>query len=151
MELFDLKENFSSKLNVVKLCMDAIIPTRGSSGAAGLDLYINSTIVIQPGEIIKAPTGIAMSIPIGYYGRVAPRSGLSLSGIDVLAGVVDTDYRGEIVVILINLGKHEARFQKGSRIAQLIITKCLLMDPIEVSKLSDTQRNIGGFGSTGIN
>lgn len=146
----DLETRESKQLRVVKLNENALIPVRGSKYAAGLDLFVCRDITISPGKIVKAPTGIAVSIPQGYYGRVAPRSGLSLRGIDVLAGVVDSDYRGEISVILINLSDEEVVFTTGSKIAQLIITSCLIIDPIEVSSLSSTERNDKGFGSTGV-
>ena len=99
---------------------------------------------------IISPTGISISIPRGYYGRVAPRSGLALrDGIDVLAGVIDAGYRGEVGVILINFGDKSFAFRKGDRIAQLIIEKCHEVEWQEVDELNGTARGDDGFGSSG--
>lgn len=159
-------------MRVQKLNEHATIPTYGSSGAAGMDLYANlsaegvGAISISPGERRLIKTGIAIAIPRGHYARVAPRSGLAYkNGIDVMAGVIDEDYRGEVGVILINLGfkfavnpenlrtelvEGEPLIVKhGDRIAQLIIEKYTPCLPIEVSSLDDTDRGAGGFGSTG--
>lgn len=154
-----------------KLFNTAIRPTKSKDGDAAYDLYCNDTVVIKPMERKIVPTGISIEIPNGYYGRIAPRSGLSINGgVDVMAGVVDSNYRGEIGVILINLNLPEelfskaeellaynhlfdshntVRFEPGDRIAQLIIEKCYDVDWEEVDELSDTSRHDGGFGSTG--
>ena len=96
------------------------------------------------------PTGISMAIPVGYYGRVAPRSGLSCKGFDVGAGVIDAGYRGEIKVLMINNSTEKKTFYKGDKFAQLILTK-ILDRPIleEVTELPTSERGAGGFGSTG--
>lgn len=129
----------------------AKIPTRAHMNDAGLDLCSTEKLVILPQtrKIIK--TGIALEIPEGYYGRVAPRSGLAANnGIDVFAGVIDCSYRGEICVILYNSDKNVLIVNEGDRIAQLIIEKYYNFPVEEVSDLSDTARGSGGFGSTGV-
>lgn len=143
-------------IRIKKLNEFATAPSYGSTGAAGLDLSANfadaevSAYLLKSGERKLFKTGIAISIPLGHYARVAPRSGLAFkSGIDVLAGVIDEDYRGEVGVILINLGSSDFVVSHGDRIAQLIIeqyTPCL---PVIVYDLDDTNRGAGGFGSTG--
>ncbi|MBB5276263.1 dUTP pyrophosphatase [Rhizobium rosettiformans] len=138
-------------LPVKKLSPTATIPTRGSAQAAGLDLYLDQDeLILHSGRREAASTGIAVAIPEGYYGRVAPRSGLSAKqGIDVLAGVIDSDYRGEIKVLLLNTDRITHVFRRGDRIAQLILEQIKLDDPIEVAELPDTNRGDAGFGSTG--
>jgi dUTP pyrophosphatase len=102
----------------------AEMPTAGSSGAAGLDLYSAQTACINPGQRQLISTGVKVAIPVGHYGRVAPRSGLALKhGIDTMAGVIDSDYRGEVGVLLINLGDAPFNIYYGDRIAQLVIEK----------------------------
>ena len=145
----------------------AKLPTRGSDAAAGWDLYAAEDVVLPPLYVphprtdevsylnshIAVPTHLMVAIPRGYYGRIAPRSGLAFKhGVDVLAGVVDSDYRGELKVILINMGSNALRIEAGDRIAQLIFES--IMDdavPVLVDKdqLDATDRGEGGFGSTG--
>lgn len=142
-----------------KLIPEAVIPTRGSAHAAGLDLAaawegLPDSLSIRPGQRMAVPTGLAVAIPYGWYGRVAPRSGLALkSGIDVLGGVIDADYRGEVKVILYNIDEFKVHYiEKGNKIAQLIIEKCLMQEPEEVSwdfSIS-VGRGASGFGSTGV-
>ena len=137
-------------LAVKKLRPDALVPTRGSEQAIGLDLYAVDKQLLPVGGVLKVPTGIAVAIPKGHYGRVAPRSGLAAKhGIDVLAGVIDADYRGEIVVILVNHGREPVWVEPGMRVAQLILERASIMPVEEVGNLDDTARGIGGFGSTG--
>lgn len=132
---------------------DAREPTRGSTGAAGYDLYSVEDSVIPAGDRVMINTGVSFEIPDGYYGRVAPRSGLaSKHGIDVLAGVADSDYRGTVYAILINHGKEEFLVKKGERVAQFIFEKIAVTSGlIEVSQeeLTHTERGANGFGSTG--
>ncbi len=128
----------------------AILPTRGSADAAGLDFYASEEAYIYPGERKLVATGIAMAIPVGYYGRVAPRSGLAVKqGLDVLAGVIDADYRGEIKVLLINHADATSVIKPGDRIAQLIIEKIGTPTVVQVDDLDDTDRGDAGYGSTG--
>lgn len=137
-------------LAVKRLRPSATLPTRGSAEAAGLDLYNSDPVEIPAGGRALVKTGIAISLPPGYYGRVAPRSGLAVkNGIDVGAGVIDSDYRGEVGVLLFNFGSDVFRAEAGTRVAQLIVEPVMLVQPVEVSDLDDTQRGAGGFGSTG--
>jgi deoxyuridine 5'-triphosphate nucleotidohydrolase len=137
----------------------AIDPTYGSGGAIGLDL--SALVVdqhdtpyrarIEPGERVAICTGLAFDIPRGYYGRVAPRSGLAVSkGLDVMAGVIDSDFRGEVKVILINHGKFAVSIGSGERIAQLILERADRLSAVEVKALETTDRGEAGFGSTGV-
>lgn len=128
----------------------ALLPTRGSSSAAGLDLYSIEEVTLTPMERRLVRTGLAVAIPEGFYGRVAPRSGLATkNGIDVMAGVIDADYRGEIRCALINLGEEEVTLPEKSKICQLIIEKIITPTPRWAVELDETGRGIGGFGSTG--
>jgi dUTP pyrophosphatase len=137
-------------LNFKKLHPNAMLPTRGSSNAAGLDLHSIEDVVIGIGERKGIRTGISVEIPIGFYGRVAPRSGLAIDyGIDVLAGVIDSDYRGEIVCLLVNHGESPKDFHSGDRIAQLVIEAIITPQPKWVNELDETSRSKKGFGSTG--
>ena len=142
-------------INIKKLSENAVIPTNNSGLEAGYDLYALEDDWLFPLERKLIKTGISISIPQGYYGRIAPRSGLALKhGIDVLAGVIDCTYRGEIGVVLINLNSENAergtfRIEKGMRIAQLIIEKCHSVEWKLSDNLDDTVRNSNGFGSSG--
>lgn len=138
-----------TKLKFRKLNEKAILPTRGSKDACGLDIYSIEDFLLKSGERRAVKTGLAVEIPYGYYGRIAPRSGLALNiGIDVMAGVIDSDYRGELNCLIINLGDHDHKINYADRIAQLIIEKIAILDPIW-DELNETQRNEAGFGSTG--
>ena len=140
-----------SKIYFKKLTDEAVVPTRGSEFAAGLDLSSVESIVIEPGDRDIVATGLAVIIPNGTYLRIAPRSGLAAKhGIDVLAGVVDSDYRGEIKVILANFGREPFAVMPGERIAQAILEQCVIADVETVEELTDTDRGTAGFGSTGI-
>ena len=140
-----------STLKFKKLIDGAILPSRGSEGACGLDIHSAEAIRIGSGERKGVRTGLSVAIPDGCYGRIAPRSGLAIShGIDTLAGVVDSDYRGELVCILINLGETPFEISPGARIAQLIIEKFDRLEPEWAAHLDTTARDTGGFGSTGI-
>jgi dUTP pyrophosphatase len=137
-------------LKFLKLSRSAVLPTRGSAQAAGLDLYAAENVQIDSGQRAAVKTGLAVAVPESFYGRVAPRSGLALrAGIDVLAGVVDSDYRGELICILINLGEDSFSIKAGDRIAQLIIQHVITPDPEWADLLETTARHDRGFGSTG--
>ena len=137
-------------LRFKKLDPRAILPTRGSLRAAGLDIYVIEELTIQPGARALGRTGLAVAIPEGYYGRVAPRSGLaSKHGLDVLAGVIDSDYRGEIGCLLYNAGDKTLHLPAGSKICQLIIEKIITPEAVWADDISETERGSGGFGSTG--
>ena len=132
---------------------DIPLPGYATTHAAGLDIRVNANIEIAPGEVILAPTGLALEIPEGYEGQVRPRSGLAAKhGITCLnsPGTIDADYRGELKVILINHGKESVRFDRGARIAQLIISKYERVEITEAEELAETARASGGFGHTGV-
>ena len=138
------------ELKFVQLHADARLPTRGSWHAAGLDLYSIETVTIEARGRATVRTGLAAAIPHGYYGRVAPRSGLAVKhGLDVLAGVIDSDYRGEIICALVNHNDKPFEIQAGMRIAQLIIESIATPEPVWGEDLSQTERGQAGFGSTG--
>lgn len=127
---------------------ELFIPSKQSSEAAGYDLYATEDGSILPNDRKLIDTGIKLQIPIGYYGRIAPRSSLALKyGIDVGAGVIDSDYRGKIKVILFNHSREKFIYKKFDRIAQIIITKIGDFELYE-NNLNITIRNEGGFGST---
>ncbi|QJA43149.1 deoxyuridine 5'-triphosphate nucleotidohydrolase [Phaeobacter phage MD18] len=154
-------------LPVQKLNDLATIPTYGSNDAAGMDLYANffgeegDMFTLAPGARKLFKTGLSVAIPRGHYGRIAPRSGLAYKhGIDVMAGVVDSDYRGDVGVILINLGfrfdetgrlieGEDVVIRHGDRIAQFIIEAYKPCLPVPALSLDGTSRGEGGFGSTG--
>ena len=134
-----------------KLDTAAIIPQRQTGGAAGFDLYalIDEPIILGQGEYVTVPTGIAAAIPAGWVGLVQARSGWAVkNGIIKMAGVIDSDYRGEIAVILTKAGKGEFHINAGDRIAQLVVTP-FMGDSEEVYSLDETERGANGFGSTG--
>jgi len=138
------------QIKVKRLNRGAPLPARATDWAAGADLCCAEGFSLQPGERRLVPSGIAIEIPQGYYGRVAPRSGLAVRhGIDTLAGIIDSDYRGELKVALINLGDQPVAFEPGERIAQLIIERAAMCDYSWSDDLSETERAEGGFGSTG--
>lgn len=131
------------------------LPSYATIGSAGADLRaaVGTPLVIQPGERALVPTGIAMALPANYEGQVRPRSGLAVKfGLTVLnaPGTIDADYRGEIMVPLINLGGEEFVVEHGLRIAQLVVAPFHQADFHVVDDLDDTARGDGGFGSTGL-
>lgn len=141
-------------VKVKKLTESAIIPTYGTQFSAGADLYacIDAPIVINPHETQMIHTGIAMEIPEGYVGLVYARSGMAAKRNLAPAnkvGVIDSDYRGEIMVALHNHGEEAQKIEKGERIAQLVIAPFLTAEFSEVDELCETVRGEGGFGSTG--
>ena len=140
------------EINVKKLSENATIPTQGTKFAAGYDLYAAEDEVVVCGTRKLIKTNISMEITPGYYGRIAPRSGLAYkSGIDVLAGVIDSDYRGDIGVILYNTDKNiDFVVKKGDRIAQIIFEACYSATLNTVENLDNTLRQSGGYGSTGV-
>lgn len=137
---------------VAKLHPDAVVPKRADPGSAGLDLVTVEDVIVPPRGQAVAPTGLVFELPTDVYARIAPRSGLALKcRIHVMAGVVDSSYRGEVRVVLANLGDEEVRLEKGARIAQAVLERILVVDPVEVepNELGETERGAGGFGSTG--
>ena len=126
------------------------LPTRGSDQAAGLDLYACEDFTLRPHTRLLVSTGIKVKLPTGTYGRIAPRSGLSLKGIDVAAGVIDRDYTGEIRALLVNNSDFDCVGKIGDRIAQLLIERIAAVDIEQVESISQTARGDKGFGSTGV-
>ena len=140
----------SGELFVKRLTETAKLPTRGSVEAAGLDLYADASVSIMPHANNLVPTGISVIVPTGYYGRIAPRSGVSVkTGLIVNAGVIDSDYRGEIKIVFQNPTRQYVDIKAGEKVAQLIIEKIALLDVKEVESLDQTERGSNGFGSTG--
>lgn len=137
-------------LLVKKLAQDALIPNKQTDGSAGYDLfsYNDYELRTSPSRVL-IETKIAITVPKGTYGRIAPRSGLSCKHIHVGAGVIDRDYTGEIKVLLYNLNDTPYHIKKGDRIAQLILEKIETCQVEEVEELSSSDRGAGGFGSTG--
>lgn len=143
-----------SYIRVKKLRPNAVLPTYGSGEAAGADLYacLEEAVVVEPGRTAWIPTGIAMEIPKGCGGLVYARSGLACKkGLAPAnkVGVIDSDYRGEITVVLHNHGSEAQTVSSGERIAQMVITPVLTPAYMEAEDLTDTDRGQGGFGSTG--
>ena len=141
-------------VRIKKLKPNAAIPTYGSMNAAGADLYacIDSAALVKPGETLLVPTGISLELPEGYAGLIYARSGLaSKKGLAPAnkVGVIDSDYRGEVLVALHNHSGEAATVEPGERIAQLVITPYIMGVFEEADDLSDTERGAGGFGSTG--
>ncbi|MBO0766513.1 MAG: dUTP diphosphatase [Hyphomicrobiaceae bacterium] len=144
------------RVKVVRLTHGAglPLPTYHSAGAAGLDLVaaVAARVVLRPGQRALIPTGLVLELPAGFEAQVRPRSGLALKhGITVLntPGTIDSDYRGEVAVILVNLGDRPFTVERGERIAQLIIVRHERVELAEASTISPTRRGAAGFGSTG--
>lgn len=140
-----------TSLKVKKIVDNAILPKRGSAAAAGYDLSscVDATVPARGKAMVR--TGLSIKVPSGTYGRVAPRSGLTWkNSIDVGAGVIDEDYRGEVNVILFNHSDVDFQIKAGDRIAQLVLERIVTPDVEEVAELDDTERGAGGFGSTGV-
>jgi dUTP pyrophosphatase len=136
---------------IKKINPEAKIPAFAIAGDAGIDLYSAEDKIIEPGERYACSTGIAMQIPRGYAGLVWDKSGIAAKfGLKTMAGVIDSGYRGELKIVLINLGKEEYKISKGDKIAQMLIQEINNPEIVEVSDLDDSQRGEGGFGSTGI-
>jgi dUTP pyrophosphatase len=128
------------------------LPAYATEGAAGMDLRADTAVVLAPGERALVPTGLCIAIPQGYEGQVRPRSGLALrDGVTCLntPGTIDSDYRGEVSVILANLGQKPVALARGDRIAQLVIARVERAELLEGVSLPPTSRGAGGFGHTG--
>ena len=128
------------------------LPRYQSEGAAGLDLCADAPVRLRPGERAQVPTGLALALPPGFEGQVRPRSGLALRlGITCLnaPGTIDSDYRGEVAVLLVNLSDQPVELERGERIAQLVVARVERAELQEVASLPASARGQGGFGSTG--
>lgn len=136
-----------------KINPSAILPSYAHPGDAGMDLCSVEELVIPSGGRAMVHTGLSMMLPLGYEAQVRPRSGLALKrGVTVLnsPGTIDEGYRGEICVILANFGEEPFAIGKGDRIAQMVIAPCTRAEIVQVDALDDTERGVGGFGSTGV-
>jgi dUTP pyrophosphatase len=138
------------ELKVQRIRPGANLPSYGRPGDAGLDLFSAEDSVLDPGEVRAVPTGIKVAIPQGYVGLVWDKSGISLKGVHKLAGVVDAGYRGEVQVVLSNLGREPYEIKKGMKIAQMVIQSVAEVKVVESDDLGNTPRGEGGFGSTGL-
>jgi len=143
------------KVQILRLphARDLPLPTYATAGAAGVDLLaaIDADVDLAPGVRAAVPCGIALALPENYEAQVRPRSGLALhQGITVLnaPGTVDSDYRGEVKAILINLGEEAFRISRGMKIAQMVFASCSRAELVEVNELPSSVRGVGGFGST---
>lgn len=142
----------SPPLLIKKLSPTAKLPTRGSAFSAGYDLYASRPCTIPARGKALVETDIALAVPAGTYGRVAPRSGLAAKHfIDTGAGVIDADYRGPLKVLLFNHGEADFEVQEGDRVAQLVVERIYTPEVLEVQELEESVRGAGGFGSTGTN
>jgi len=133
--------------------LDLPLPARQTPQSAGMDLHAKIDVTIKPGERTLVPTGIRVALPFGYEAQVRPRSGLAYKYGVTMAnapGTIDADYRGEVGVLLINLGHEDFAVKRGHRIAQMVIAKVEMVEFEEVAELPTTERGAGGFGSTGV-
>ena len=148
-------ENINIKIKRInKEYNDIPLPEYATEGSAGMDIRaaVKESLLIKMGEIVMVPTNLSVEIPLGYEIQIRPRSGLAAkNGVGILnsPGTIDSDYRGEIKIIMFNFGKEDFTIQKGERIAQLIISKVFRADLSEEKTLNDSKRGIGGFGHTG--
>lgn len=143
----------SNLLKIKKINENAIIPKRAKLGDSGLDLYSTEEINLIPGTPVLVGTGWQMEVPLGYEIQIRPRSGLAFKNsitVPNSPGTVDCNYRGEVKVILLNLGYSDYLVEKGAKIAQMVVAQVSLCEPIEVTELTETDRGEGGFGSTGV-
>ncbi len=137
------------ELKAKKTRPDAKLPRYGHTGDAGLDLFASGDFVLEKGRVEAIPAGIVVAIPEGFVGLVWDKSGLSLKGVHRLAGVIDSGYRGEVKVVLINLGDAPFVIENGMKIAQMLVQPVTVVQVVEADDLDDTSRGEGGFGSTG--
>jgi len=134
---------------------DVPLPQTMSAGAAGSDVRasVEGEMIVAPGETVAVPTGFAIAVPQGYEAQVRPRSGLAMKhsiGIMNSPGTIDSDYRGEVKILLTNFGREPFVIRRGDRIAQIVVAPVMQVDWAEVDRLSDTERGEGGFGHTGV-
>lgn len=138
------------QLKIKKLNLEAILPNYSYEDDAAFDLFSTETLEIKPNQRLQIPTGVAMQIPVGYVGLIWDKSGLSHKhGLKTLGGVIDSGYRGEVQVGLINLSNENYKIEKGHKVAQMIIQKKETCEIAEVDDLDDSERGEGGFGSSG--
>jgi dUTP pyrophosphatase len=139
------------KLRTKRISPGAKLPAYSHPGDAGMDLFAAEEVVLGAGEVKAVPTGVKMAIPGGYVGLIWDKSGVSLQGVHRLAGVVDAGYRGEVKVVMVNLGKKAYVFKIGQKVAQMLIQPVQAVEVVDVGEdeLDETSRGEGGFGSTG--
>lgn len=141
---------FVMELKIKKIHPDAKLPKYATEGDAGMDLFATEEKILGPGDFWAVPVGFALEIPKGYAGLIWDKSGLSINhGLKILGGVIDSGYRGEVKVGIINLSNSEYKIEKGHKVAQMIVQKIEHVEIIEVENLSETKRGEEGFGSTG--
>jgi dUTP pyrophosphatase len=145
-----MKGELTMELRVKRIHPEAKLPVYGHPGDAGLDLFSVVDRELGPGEVFAVPTGIQVAIPAGHAGLVWDKSGISLQGIHCLAGVVDSGYRGEVQVVMINLSAAPFAVKKGMKIAQMLVQTVAAVSVIECEALDGSSRGEGGFGSTGL-
>lgn len=138
------------EIKIKKLTLTAKTPSYAHPGDAGMDLFSCVDMSVAPGETKPVPTGIQMAIPEGYVGLIWDKSGISLMGVHRLAGVVDAGYRGEVRVVMVNLGAEPFEIKAGMKIAQMLIQPVEAPVVVESDSLDGTRRGDGGFGSTGL-
>ncbi len=138
------------ELKVKRIHPDAKLPVYGHPGDAGLDLFAVADRELAPGEVFAVPTGVRVAVPPGHVGLVWDKSGISLNRVHRLAGVIDAGYRGEVQVVMINLGGTPFAIRKGMKIAQMLVQPVTSVTVVESDALDDTSRGQGGFGSTGL-
>ena len=134
--------------------LDLPLPAYATHGAAGMDVVaaVDRSVILGAGERLAIPTGFAMAVPAGYEAQIRPRSGLALKhGVTVAnaPGTIDSDYRGEVAILLVNLGAQDFTIERGMRIAQMVVAPVTQVTPVATESLPDTGRGDGGFGSTG--
>jgi len=139
------------KVRVKRISAGAKLPVYQHPGDAGMDLFAAEEVTLGPGDVKPVPTGIRMAIPEGYVGLIWDKSGISLQGVHRLAGVVDAGYRGEVRVVMVNLGKRPFVLKRGQKVAQMLIQPVQAVEVVDVGDgdLDETARGVGGFGSTG--
>lgn len=144
------------KINRITDASDDIpTPTYATAGSAGMDIYaaVENNLTVKSGETVLVPTGFSIELPVGFEAQIRPRSGLAIKssiGIMNSPGTIDSDYRGEVKIIITNFGKNDFVIRRGDRIAQMVIAKYEHIEWEEVNRLSETKRGGDGFGSTGI-
>lgn len=146
------------KINITRLSestRDVPLPLYATEGSAGMDIFaaVERDLIIKPNETVLVPTGFSIELPVGFEAQIRPRSGLAVKhsiGIMNSPGTIDSDYRGEVKIIITNFGKQEFTVRRGDRIAQMVIARYERIEWEEVQRLSETTRGGGGFGSTGI-
>lgn len=139
--------------SIIVLCANGSVPVYATEGSAGADLFADTDVIIESGNWSTIPTGIKIEMEKGMEAQIRPRSGLAANyGITVLnsPGTIDSDYRGEIKVILINHSKNDFKVSRGMKIAQIVFSPCVQVNFIQRQELKETQRGNGGFGSTGL-